>query len=1149
MRVKPWAYIALFLAITILLTNPAIAAISILEIRSRCSSSCGTYDCNAMSYTRESRNSEKSEGSKCINWIGDKNGNKIDDFIESQTGTFDIFVHYDREPEQADLTILSNYGRISGVYESIGIVAVRSVLKAYVEAIAKLKDVIMIELQGISKPCLDISVAAIKARQSLEYSPNTAWDLGYMGSGITIAVVDSGVDNDHESFSGKFVAGYNAITDTVEDPDDLGGHGTNVAGIALGAGGPSERDYKGVAPGARLVDVKVINVDNGSEDDIVRGIHWVTNNHVAFDIRIMCISIAIMQNETHEKPSDGKDSVSQAVNEAVDAGIVVVAAVGNSGQHIIPAPAAADKAIAVGAISDIGTVTRDDDTIWDDSNFGPRLSDGDSDQIDELKPDIVAPGVQITGPWVNTTNQYDSYTGTSQATPHIAGVVALMLEKEPGLTPTQVKDILRRTADDRNGVFDPALDPKYDVKYGWGIVDAYEAVELSLLSWERTLVSTHFSVSYNVTGPNTTNDTYALTVIYALEKSWMTLVVDLGFSSPPELHIPVYLEDLPFPILGKTSSNHNPTTGWHIEFIKIDIELEQGLARTTAAHEFFHTVQLSYDPEEADWISEGTAKWAESRVYPAYTGSSSYVEYVNLYMNNPDRSLSKLGYEAVLFWIFIDQHYGVSTFKSILQQTITRNGINAVDAALNAIGTSFVNVFKEWTIANYFKDIYYSNGQLFNPISFTEFSYSGGRIDFGKDVIDWGADYYAVTSSVIYMPMQFVGGQHHNLTKILIEHGALLISDFVLFIPYAGSYWLMQANNLDKIVIIVRSLGTETSNDRTTYTLTWLSSSQTLQGPYTITSAQTNLYARSDKGIQNSPSITAYTIGSSSSQISPQINPTVVADSSYRSSSTKQVYTINGSSEQNSAPLPLYALNDTSSQDSFTKPTTVVSNSSIINSSPTPIEVEPIPPTASFVYRPPFPVVNQTVAFDATSSTPNGGTIVTYQWDFGDSSFAEGETLTHVFTFAGNYTVTLNVTDSEGAWNTTFKSVMISESGSISVRVRDLVTTDEDLNAKTIFAKGQIVQFNFIVENTGNIDLKRGLISVVVLNSRNATVFLSYTFEDVDSGNMGEFAVGYLLPSDLASGNYTVKIIVWTDWPSHHGAGLAINSTTFEVMP
>jgi serine protease AprX len=1080
------------------------------------------------------------------NWFRDKNQNKIDDLIENQEGSLNIFIHYNQRPTTSDVATLSTYAGISNVYQCINVIAANKVPKTTIETITKLPNVVMVEWQGFTKLTLDISVPATKARQSSEYSPNTAWDLGYTGNGVTIAIVDSGVDNGHESFTGKFIAGYDATTGTTGDPDDTDGHGTHVAGTAMGTGGPSQT-YRGVAPNARLVDVKVMGGGTGSTADLIEGIDWVVNNRATFNIRIMSISIAVTDQNGNEIPSDGTDAVSQAVNNAVNAGLVVTAAVGNSGQNIIPAPAAADRAVTVGAVYDLGTIIRDDDILASFSNFGPRLNDGDADSIDELKPDIVAPGDFITAPQFNTADQYWSMSGTSMATPHVAGVIALMLEKEPNLTPAQVKDILHKSADDRNGTFNPALDPKYDVNYGWGIVDAYEAVEVSAILWERVIISTHFSAYYNITGPNTTTDEYAQAVSNALEKSWMTIVINFGFNSPPEAHITVYLEDLPSPILGKTSSNYNPLTGWHVEFIKIDVGLEQGLARVTATHEFFHTVQLSYDPTEADWISEGTAKWAESRVYPEYTGSVSYVEYVNSYMNDPDRSLPQLSYEAVLFWIFIDQHYGISTLKTILQQTVSRNGINAVNAALNTIGTSFVEVFKEWTIANYFKDIYYSNGQLFNPITLTQLTYSGGRIDFARDVIDWGADYYVVTSSVIYMPMQFIGGSHHNLTKVLIEHGELLISDFLLFIPYAGSYWLMQANNLDKIVIIVRSLGTETSNDRTAYTLTWLSSSQTLNGPYTITSAISNIYARNEKGTQASSSTTAYIIGSSSSQSSPQVSPTVLDDSSYKSSSTKQLYAINSFSQQNSATLQLCALNDTSSQSSSTKSTTVTNDSSTIGSSPTPIEVNPIPPTASFIYRPPSPVVNQTVTLDATNSTPNGGIIINYQWDFGDTSYGSGRIVTHVYSSVGNYTVTLNVTDSEGLWSTSSKLVTINESGTLSIDIKNIAITDQNGNPKARFIKGDVVQFNFTIENAGNLDLERGLISLMILDPTNTPIFLSYTFENLNGDASKEFIIGYRIPFDVTTGNYTGKIMVFTDWPSHGGVGLDIEIRTFEV--
>lgn len=664
---------------------------------------------------------------------------------------------------------------------------------------------------------------------------------------------------------------------------------------------------------------------------------------------------------------------------------------------------------------------------------------------------------------------------------------------------------------------------------------------------DRVIISTHFSAYYNVTGPSSTTDEYAQTVSYALEKSWTTIAVNFGFNQPPDSHMIVYLEDLPYPLFGNLSANHDPVTGWHVEFIEIAVGLELDLARTTATNEFFHAVQLAYDPGEADWIKEGMTKWAESRVYPEYTGSYSYVESVNSFMNNPDRSLPQLSNDAVLFWIFIDQYYGIGMLKNVLQQTVTKNGIPAVDAALNTVGKTFAEAFKEWTIANYFKDSYYSNGQLFNPISAAHLTYSGGRVNFNADVIDWGADYYVATSSVIYMPMQFIGGQHNNLTKILIEHGKLLISDFVLFTPYAGSYWLMQANNLDQIVIIVRSLGTETSNDRTAYSLTWLSSSQTLNGPYATSSGSSNIYVKNDEGTQASSNVNTYTLSSSSSQSSPQIDSTVVSSSSLESSSTKQVYAVNGTSQQNSEPNRLYALNDTSSQNSSTKPTTVVSNSSTIDSSQIPIEVEPISPTASFTYRPPAPVVNQTVTFDATDSMPNGGTIISDQWDFGDTYAAEGMIVTHAYANVGNCTVTLNVTDSEGAWSTISENITIYESGMLSVEIKGLSITDQNGNPKTNFAKGDVAQFDFTFENTGSLNLKKGLVSIMILDPSNTPTFLSYTFADVDPGASREFVVGYRIPFDATAGTYTMKIMVFTDWPSKGGVGLDIETSTFRV--
>jgi len=666
---------------------------------------------------------------------------------------------------------------------------------------------------------------------------------------------------------------------------------------------------------------------------------------------------------------------------------------------------------------------------------------------------------------------------------------------------------------------------------------------------DRVVVSTHFSVYYNITGLGSTTDEYAQAVSYAFERSWMNVVVDFGFNAPPDSHMTVYLKDLPPSILGNMVPHLDPVTGWHVDFIEIDVGRDTGLARATATREFFHSVELSYGTDEADWIREGMAKWAESRVYPEYIGSSSYVEYANSYMNDPDRALPQYGFEAVLFWVYIDQHYGTIMLKNVLQQTISKDGIAAVDSALSSVGTSFTSVFKEWSIANYFKDTYYSNGALFNSVSVTQLQYTGQRVDLGRDVTDWGADYYEITTSEIYMPMQFLGYQHQNLTKILIEHGKPLVSDFMLFIPYEGSYWLMQANNLDKIVIIVRSLGVGSSNDRSAYTLTWLGYSETLKGPYSATSSQSKIYLKNDGGIASSSSVGTYTVGSSGLQQSSGVNSTVAQDETGRSSSAKPLYAIGGSGQQNSHAIPLYTMNDTGSQISSTGSATVASNLTSTSSSPLPIEVEPIPPTAIFSYIPPLPVVNQTVTFDAADSTPNGGTIVSYYWDFGDASVGNGMMVTHAYVSAGNYTVTLNVTDSEWAWDISAQNITVYESGVLWAEIKNLVITDQNGNSKTDFGKGDTVQFNFTIENKGSLDLKNALISEEILDPENTPLFISYTIERIDPGASKEFIIGYRIALTALSGNYTVKIMAFTSWPSEGGTGLDIENGTFNVMP
>lgn len=369
--------------------------------------------------------------------------------------------------------------------------------------------IILLTLISLAVPkgsCLDVSCRAIKARESSKYSPNTAWDLGYSGKGINIVIMDCGVDDEHESLQGKFVAGVDFTEiesplhprDGSDNPDGKYFHGTVCASIAMGTGG-SEGKYMGVAPDARLIDIKVeaeheVGTNWEIYQRIIDALEWCIAhkdddwNHNGLD-EYDGIDIISLSEGVGLVDSNGTDELAVAVNKAVDAGIIVVASMGNEGPDNkgVLSIAAADKAITVGAIDDRNTTDRSDDEIADFSSRGQRRSDDDDDPYDELKPDIVAPGCNITAAnyaYVGSAKGYsDQGSGTSWSTPHVSGVVALMLEANPYLTPEEVKMILLETAEQRGTPEYPDYPfpyNKWNRAYGCGIVDAYAAVKRAL---------------------------------------------------------------------------------------------------------------------------------------------------------------------------------------------------------------------------------------------------------------------------------------------------------------------------------------------------------------------------------------------------------------------------------------------------------------------------------------------------------------------------------------------------------------------------------------------------------------------------------------------------------------------------------------------
>ncbi len=404
-----------------------------------------------------------------MNWPGDKNQNFVEDEIESLDATNRVRILLDLNDcaETADLDRFARFGEIGYVGRYITVVCLTGVAVSDAIKLGLDGKVAMVEMDHEVQAMLDVSVPNIRVRASPTYSPATVEDTypGITGAGVNIATLDTGVDDGvHESLpAAKFVGGFNTFTSLEGNPDDDQGHGTHVAATALGTGGPSGT-YRGVAPGAGLVDIKVLDAaGHGTAAGVLAGMEKCIQRRVAWNIGVANISLGGCV------PSNGSDALSQAVNRMVMANIVVAVAMGNTPNCGLPtntsqvnSPAAADDAISVAASDDHNVVNRALSTFAAYSFVGPRTSDGDGDTTDEMKPDVTAPGTGITSAQFNTAAGYVMLSGTSQATPHVAGLAALIRQVAPTMSPYSVRKLIRDTAEDKGAA-------GYDNFWGHGL--------------------------------------------------------------------------------------------------------------------------------------------------------------------------------------------------------------------------------------------------------------------------------------------------------------------------------------------------------------------------------------------------------------------------------------------------------------------------------------------------------------------------------------------------------------------------------------------------------------------------------------------------------------------------------------------------------
>tara|TARA_B100001123_G_scaffold191204_1_gene218194 strand:- start:152 stop:2185 length:2034 start_codon:yes stop_codon:yes gene_type:complete len=429
----------------------------------------------------------------------DLNRNGVVDWLESVESEYPVGVLYDQDITDEDIESLLNLGIIVRYQvDSVNGLLLGTVSSELFQTISNLPGVLMVEPYGKVVFFGDVQTPAIKASNSSIYTEG-AWDLGFTGKGSNIAIVDTGIDDEHPGLAGKSIAGFDAVCtddplcmasfqedDGTFDPDDQNQHGTACAGMATSTGilpSGESSNFTGAAPDADLVDVRIGTafgagpfenyiIEQEFYESAMNGLQWVIDNkdtawsgveNESHGIDIISLSWGITSHESGG--SDGTDMFSQILDEATLAGITVSVAAGNSGSDNdgLSGMGASSLSVTVGALDDKNTIDRSDDGIASYSSRGPRKDNNDGNPYDEMKPDVSAPGTNIvqaeachaSGSCYNripgqdaSDNGYSGRgSGTSYATPAVSGIIALMIEANPDLDPLALREILRLTSE------------------------------------------------------------------------------------------------------------------------------------------------------------------------------------------------------------------------------------------------------------------------------------------------------------------------------------------------------------------------------------------------------------------------------------------------------------------------------------------------------------------------------------------------------------------------------------------------------------------------------------------------------------------------------------------------------------------------------
>ena len=390
-------------------------------------------------------------------------------------GKISILVDFDHMPTELDEQLLIDEVNFepSWRFHHIPIIA-GTIEITLIDDLLNVEGVVFLTLNGEMRMTLDNAIGI--------HHVDTVWDFGYTGEGISIAIIDTGIDPLHVGLNDfdddpttndpKVVAFYDALDESGDDGSgetdayDDQGHGSHCAGISAGTGSIEEgplsdgsTPYRGVAPDAWLVGVKVLDSGgSGSFAEVMKGMEWTIDNKIKYNIRAASMSLGGVW--LVELTQEQEERVTHLANEMVAAGISLMIAAGNSaGYGTIGTPGAAKDVITVGS-------TEDSKELAVYSSKGPTHEG-------QIKPNVAAIGSAVMSVEANSGNGYASYSGTSMATPMVAGMAALLLQANPDLQPLMIRTILESTSEYK--WLSHPVRPNND--YGWGFVLMDTALE------------------------------------------------------------------------------------------------------------------------------------------------------------------------------------------------------------------------------------------------------------------------------------------------------------------------------------------------------------------------------------------------------------------------------------------------------------------------------------------------------------------------------------------------------------------------------------------------------------------------------------------------------------------------------------------------